>query len=264
MLSPVLSVLDSKALVFSPISWLLFNIWTLQLQDQQVLVPYKHCTQTRLLATILSVVIMQDLCNLPSNLQQLVMANCSAPLLLKLHLLPEPLQGAALHAAFPSITASSSLTAPALKLDHKYVTSFWKAAGRQTGLEHLQCTSDVHHSDFVSTALLCHLSTLTNLKCLSFRGFGYLDIESQDSARTLALSLALLSHLLHMPGMALSDSSIRILAPIISKMQRLRALDLSQNPFGDSGVSELSPLLSQPPELHTLNIKRCDIGEKGS
>lgn len=81
---------------------------------------------------------MQELCDeFPIHLQQLVMTHSEVPLLLKLHVLPQPLQEATLHAAFPSITATSSLTVPPLLHDNQYVSQFWLLVGCMTTLQHL-------------------------------------------------------------------------------------------------------------------------------
>lgn len=62
---------------------------------------------------------LQGIVALPTNLQGAVLAACKVPIILQLSLLPQSQHQEALHAAFPTITATSSLpfTAPYMEVN---------------------------------------------------------------------------------------------------------------------------------------------------
>ena len=54
--------------------------------------------------------LVQEMTKMTYNLQQAILSASTVPILVQLQMLPEALHKAAVHAAFPSIAATSSLT----------------------------------------------------------------------------------------------------------------------------------------------------------
>lgn len=82
--------------------------------------------------------LVQELLNMLDNLQHAFLSTCKVPILLQLQLLPEAVDQAALHAACPSITATSSITVSSTWQHCSHADPFWRALGKQTRLRSLE------------------------------------------------------------------------------------------------------------------------------
>lgn len=204
---------------------------------------------------------------MPSNLQQLVLATAPAPLLLTLYLLPQPLQDAALHAAFPSITASSSLTTLTFCGQEDYGTAFWQSVGRQTHLEHLHCTSNGTQTSDFPRSMLLSIASLSCLQSLNISGVKSANAHSKSmclgTASALAGSLACLTGLkdLDLSNNCIWSHSLAVLAPVIAQLKLLATLNMSQNLLQDSECKVLGPAIAKLSHLKALDLSGCDIDE---
>lgn len=137
-----------------------------------------NAVNTRVLRLV--IVLFQELCELPRHLQKIVLGSAQAPLLLRLHLLPQGLRDAALQAAFPSIASEHSITALCLRKSSDFTATFWETMGNVSDLKHITCTaSDWETLDFISTCRVPeglvvnvgHLTGLITLHVSNFQSF---------------------------------------------------------------------------------------------
>ena len=228
-----------------------------------LLVCFNSCDLSPLFApwqALFTFEVVQELCELPSNLQQLLIDTMSdIPLLVKLRLLPQPFQEIALHAVFPTIATTSSLTVPTFHQQNEYVTGFWDVVGRMTSLQHLDCTWNQSRVPQMQEELFCKITILTCLKSLKFSGFGTRGGVSDYQASRLASCLACLSSLqsLDLSDNGISSQCVMALASTFANLQCLRCLDLSGNDVQGDCIRAIATAIAKLPELQTLNIRSC-------
>lgn len=190
---------------------------------------------------------LQGLLELPRNLQQAVLGSAELSLFKQLHLLPVSLHETALHAAFPSIAASSSITVHTT-LDCP--PSFWQVLGNMTSLKSLSCSGSWSYTRN-SRVEISHISRLTQLTSLALRVLEAFAPEHETLLTRWLMRLASLEDLTLSNTGLLFDSIIVSL----SQIKSLRRLDVSDKTLRT--VSGLDHALAQLERLECLNVNGC-------
>lgn len=111
---------------------------------------------------------MQRLLDLHEHLQLSVLSAVMVPLPLQLVMLPESMQSAALHAAFPSIAATASITIRDMCCMNSI---FWDLVGKETSLKKsLSLCSDSVRRARAGEQLLASLGNLSTLESFAIPG----------------------------------------------------------------------------------------------
>lgn len=210
----------------------------------------------------------QGLCQLPSDLQQEVLAASQVPLLIQLYLLPAPLHSAALHATHPSIHSTSYISVPFGWGHSKHSSAFWKVLAQESSLKTLHCfpTARKRRKVQIPPPILDLFTAtarrLTNLESLSISG---LSLGGLSVSKLLSvMSPRNLQHLDISDNDICRQAGAQSLMQPLAKLTALSSLNLAQNSLKDDGFHAIGDALSQLTLLQYLNLSCCDISELGS
>lgn len=235
---------------------------------------------------------LQEICKAPKNLQYAVLSASDLPLFAQLTRLPENLHQVALYAAFPSITATSSLIVDLPYFTSTHADPFWRVLGKERDLKHIDATywqqhrDTVHHIDALrdciarlvnlqslnlspAISVIRHreaelLNCLTCLRCLTHldvsQGHGRVGTCPEASLQAVQAlgNLTTLCSLL-MRGYSLTVPVVTAFGSALVKLSQLRSLNLSACETTAQGSDDLAKYISRCTALLDL---RCggDIG----
>lgn len=208
---------------------------------------------------------MQELRDLPENLLYAVLASSQVPLLLQLHVLPEDLHQAALLAAFPSITATSSITVPFTWDTACYHSIFWDLLAQERHLKRFSCSLSKFPQR--SDALVECVAKFQGLVSLHLANL----MLGNDLAVHLLSSLTCQGSLEHLDlsGNCLKfmfddeEQAAKDFTQALANLKALRSLNLSGNPLKDKFFVHLACYRSQFTGLQSLNVSSCIIHQLG-
>lgn len=199
---------------------------------------------------------LQDMCELPGNLQQSILAESGLQLPQELSLLPKALHQASLYTAFPSITSTATITIPFPWARSTRTVPFWDVLVTQTNLRTLDCSSsrwefEQPKSQHVSDAFLSCILKLTNLVSLNFEG---LDLHGSEVEKLVGtLNPRVLEHLNLGANMRQEGLSLNV-ATALGKFTCLQSLHLYVGGAKGSVISALGASVAQLQFLNALDL----------